>query len=555
MRELAALYAAFAAGRPSPLPRLPIQYADFAVWQRELAARGGAGARSSPTGGRQLGRSPAGPGAAHRPAAPAPSRAPAAARVLAFSAGLAASPPGRWRRREGATLFMVLLAAFQALLHRYTGQDDLVVGTPVANRNRPEIEAADRLLRQHPGPARPTLPGDPAFRELLARVREVALDAYAHQDLPFERLVEELRRSATSPARRCSRSCSASRTRPGARSSCRGSPCAWSRRATGDRQVRPHAHPVEDGGRARRRARVRRRPLRRRHRRAAGRAPRDPARRGRGGPGRRLSRAAPARRGERQQLAVGVEPRGGASAGDAALCTSSSRPRLRGAPDAVAVSSEGETLTYGELDRRADALARRLRRSASGPEVPVALCLERSPEMVVGRAGRPQGRRRLRAPRPGLPAERLRLMLEDSGRPCSCAAPADVLPKRACRARRAAGRLRMDDGAAASSPPVGREPGRTLAYVIYTSGSTGRPKGVVVTHRNVAGCSPPPDPGSASARTTSGPSSTPSPSTSRCGRSGGRWLYGGRLVVVPWRGEPLAGGAGGPAGARAGHGR
>src|SRR5262249_17747048 len=94
-------------------------------------------------------------------------------------------------RREGVTLFMTLLAAFKTLLYRYTGQDDLVIGTPIANRNRPEIERligffVNTLL------LRTALAGDPTFRELLGRVRQVCLEAYAHQDVPFEKLVEEL---------------------------------------------------------------------------------------------------------------------------------------------------------------------------------------------------------------------------------------------------------------------------------------------------------------------------------------------------------------------------
>ena len=86
----------------------------------------------------------------------------------------------------------MLLAGFQALLARYSGQDDLAVGTPIAGRNRGGDRGADRLLRQHAGAARATWRASPTFRELLGRVRETALGAYAHQDLPFEQLVEEL---------------------------------------------------------------------------------------------------------------------------------------------------------------------------------------------------------------------------------------------------------------------------------------------------------------------------------------------------------------------------
>ena len=171
---------------------LPVQYADFAVWQRELAARASAGARSSPTGGsgsraRRRAR------AADRPAAPAGADATAA------RASRSRSPPAlpdaaraRWRRREGATLFMALLAAFQALLARYSGQDDVVVG--IADR-RPHPREIEGLIGFFVNTLvlRTDLAGDPTFRELLRPgARDARSARYAHQDLPFEKLVEEL---------------------------------------------------------------------------------------------------------------------------------------------------------------------------------------------------------------------------------------------------------------------------------------------------------------------------------------------------------------------------
>ena len=142
---------------------------------------------------------------------------------------------------------MVLLAAFQALLARYSGQDDLVVGTPIANRGRGELEKLIGLFI-NTLVLRADLAGDPAFPELVARVREVTLGAYAHQDLPFEKLVEELRRSATSPARPCSRSSSSCRTRRPAQvalSDLPSRPCPGGRPG---RRLRPGVTLIETPG-------------------------------------------------------------------------------------------------------------------------------------------------------------------------------------------------------------------------------------------------------------------------------------------------------------------
>ena len=193
VRELAALYAAFAAGRPSPLPELPVQYADFAVWQRELAARRGARRRSSPTGG---GSWPALPPLLELPTdRPRPAVQTLPRRPAVPLRARRRRWPRRSRRsaaREGATLFMALLAAFQALLaalHRRRTTSRSARRSPAATARETEgligFFVNTLVLRAD-------LAGDPSFRELLARVRETALGAYAHQDLPFEQLVEEL---------------------------------------------------------------------------------------------------------------------------------------------------------------------------------------------------------------------------------------------------------------------------------------------------------------------------------------------------------------------------
>ncbi|HJX26959.1 MAG TPA: condensation domain-containing protein, partial [Thermoanaerobaculia bacterium] len=186
--ELAALYASFAAGMPSPLPELPVQYADFAEWQRRTLS--GQRLERQLAWWRELLADP--------PVLdlPADHRRPPvlSGRGGQLPLGLPADLAGGLRtlaRDEGATLYMILLAAFATLLGRHAGQDDLSVGSPIAGRDLREIEPLIGCF-VNTLTLRVRLAGDPSFRELLARVREVTLGAYDHQGVPFERLVEEL---------------------------------------------------------------------------------------------------------------------------------------------------------------------------------------------------------------------------------------------------------------------------------------------------------------------------------------------------------------------------
>ncbi|HYP54052.1 MAG TPA: condensation domain-containing protein, partial [Pyrinomonadaceae bacterium] len=187
--EVAALYEAYAQGRPSPLEELPIQYADFAAWQRDHL-QGETLAEQLSYWKRQLAGSPAVlelPTDRPRPAAQSFRGASRSFEVSAeTSEALRALA-----RQEGATLFMTLLAAFKVLLHRYTNQTDIVVGTPVAGRRHVETEPLVGLF-VNSLVLRSDLADRPTFRQLLARVRETTLGAEAHQDVPFERLVDEL---------------------------------------------------------------------------------------------------------------------------------------------------------------------------------------------------------------------------------------------------------------------------------------------------------------------------------------------------------------------------
>ena len=189
IREVAALYEAFSAGKPASLPELPIQYADFAVWQRQWL-QGETLERQLGYWKRQLADLPMLQLPADRPRPAVPSH-----RGAKHTALLPRSLAGALKslgQQEQCSLFIVLLAAFDLLLARHSGQEDIPVGTIIANRNRAEIEPligcfVNTLV------LRTDLSGDPSFREVLRRVRETTLGAYDHQDLPFEKLVDELR--------------------------------------------------------------------------------------------------------------------------------------------------------------------------------------------------------------------------------------------------------------------------------------------------------------------------------------------------------------------------
>ena len=188
-RELAALYTALCTGQPVPLPTLPLQYADFAVWQRQWL-QGEVLEAQLAYWKQQLGDTlPVLELPTDRPRPPVQT-SQGARQSLMLPASLTSALKAL-SQKEGITLFMTLVAAFQTLLYRYTGQTDLVVGTPVAGRTRVETEGllgffVNTLV------LRTDLSGNPRFRELLRRVREVTLGAYDHQDLPFEKLVEVL---------------------------------------------------------------------------------------------------------------------------------------------------------------------------------------------------------------------------------------------------------------------------------------------------------------------------------------------------------------------------
>jgi thioesterase domain-containing protein len=189
IQDLGALYQSYVEGRPSPLPVLPIQYADYALWQRGWL-QGGALDRQIRYWQDRLAGAPRVLDLPTDRSRPAVQNFRGASVSLGLPKALADALDS-FAQREGATLFMVLLAAFQVVLSRWSGQQDIVIGTPIAGRTDRRVEGLIGFF-VNMLPLRTDLTGDPTFRELLGRTRDTALGAYAHQDLPFEKLVEEL---------------------------------------------------------------------------------------------------------------------------------------------------------------------------------------------------------------------------------------------------------------------------------------------------------------------------------------------------------------------------
>ncbi|HSF41241.1 MAG TPA: amino acid adenylation domain-containing protein, partial [Thermoanaerobaculia bacterium] len=478
-REVGVLYGAFAEGRPSPLPELPIQYPDYALWQRQwlqgevLAAHLGYWKeRLADPPGLDL--------PADRPRPALGSFRGAWSRTELPLAGALS----RLAHRRGATLYMALLALFKTLLYRYTGQSDLLVGTPIANRNRSEIEGLIGFFANTLA-LRTDLSGNPGFDELIHRVREVTLGAYTHQELPFEKLIEELHPERDTNHNPLFQVVLVLQNFPEA--SVRLPDLTF--RAVevghgttkfdltlflGEDDVGGLAALLEYSTDLFDRSTMGR--LLAHFRVLAESVVDDPER-----PIGDLSLLPEA---ERHQLLV--DWAGKAEPGRSELLLHRRfEARVRRDPAAPAVVFQGERLSYGELNGRANRLARRLRARGVGPEVPVALCLERTPAMVVAILAVLKAGGAYVPLDPAYPRERLGFLLEDSRAPVLLTEESllDRLPpsgaQRLCLEEELPASESADDLDVAVAP-------QSLAYVIYTSGSTGRPKGVLVSHANVA---------------------------------------------------------------------
>ncbi|HYH80747.1 MAG TPA: condensation domain-containing protein, partial [Longimicrobium sp.] len=483
-RELSALYAAYHEGGESPLPELAVQYVDYAVWQREQLQREALD--------RQLGywreRLADAPALLELPT---DHPRPAVQTYRGATVQVELSPELLERlqalgRSEGATLYMTLLGAFQVLLSKYSGSEDVVVGSLGAGRTRKEVEETIGFF-VNTLVLRTDLSGDPGFREVLRRARAVTLGAHEHQEVPFERLVAELqpeRSLSHSPLFQVMFALQNAVERgvalPGLEVSEVGAELASAKfdlfltakaTAQGLRVGLNYSTDLFERGTALRMLGHLERVLEQ----VA--ADADV----------RLSRLELLGEAERALVLEAWNDTAAEVPADRCIHELFEAQAAR-TPGAVAVRFEEESLTYRELNEHANQLAHSLRRRGVGPEVRVGICLERSLEMVVAILAVLKAGGAYVPLDPGYPAERLAFILADSAAPV-------LLTRETLRgalpAREGVEVVSLDGAAeeiaaqSAENAESGAGPG-SLSYVIYTSGSTGAPKGALIEHRNVA---------------------------------------------------------------------
>ena len=468
VRELAALYEAYTAGRPSPLQELSIQYADFAAWQRdwlqgERLEEQLSYWRAQLSDAPQLLKLPT-----DRPRPPVQSYK-GAHETLFLCESLSRSLK-ELSRREGATLFMTLLAAFSTLLYRYSSQRDVLVGTPIANRNRAETESligffVNTLI------FRTRLSERMTFRELLGQVRETALEAYAHQDLPFEKLVEELqpqRSLSHSPVFQVMFDLQNAPMRDLELQGLRLTPLPFDSRmakfdlvltvAETDGRMSGQLEYNTDLFDA---ATIRRMTRHLEHLLETAVS----------NPDEQVSRLPLLTDDERRQILF--EWNDTQVENPPASCIHELFEQQAAAnPHAVALVHKDEQLTCRELNERANKLAHHLRTLGTGPENLVGVCLERSAEAVVAILGILKAGGAYLPLDPSYPRERLSWMLADAG--AQIVITEEYLER---NAEEIETQITADLRTTIN--------GENLAYVIYTSGSTGKPRGVLISHRNL----------------------------------------------------------------------
>jgi hypothetical protein len=409
-RELSALYGAFSQGQPSSLPELPIQYADYAVWQREWLQSERLNQLITYWKSR-LSDAPMLEISTDRPR-PAIQSCRGQSQSFSLSSDLTEGLKAL-SRRERVTPFMTLLAAFQVLLHRYSGQDDIVIGTPSAGRSNLELEGligyfVNTLV------LRTDLSGDPSFRELLARVRVVALEAYANQDMPFEKLVEVLNSQRDQSRHPLFQVMFILQNTPDEKLQLNEMTAEYLQVGAGTTKFDLTLEMSETSN----------------------------GLEGRIEYATDLFEASTIDRfiGHFQTLLSGVIDQPETHLSELPLLTELERHQLlvewndtcsdypkdkcihqlfeeqvARSPEAVAVAYEDQQLTYQQLNAQANQLAHYLRSLGVGPEVLIAICLERSMEMVVGLLAILKAGGAYVPLDPAYPKERLVFMLEDSG--------------------------------------------------------------------------------------------------------------------------------------------
>jgi len=478
IREVSLLYRAFATGQSSPLPPLPIQYADYAIWQRQWL-QGDRMMQQLAYWQQRLANAPTVLNL------PTDRPRPPVQTVRGGLRSLRLSPPltqalKALSQEANATLFMTLLAGFKALLYRYTGQTDLLIGSPVLNRNRAELEGLigcflSTLVM------RTDVAGNPSFRELLLRVRDTAIAAYVHQDLPFEKLVDSLplERNLSHPP--LFQVMFTLQSAPVGELSLPGltlSPVQSSNTtAKFDLTLMFEEDEAELKGRLEYNADLFEPETIQRlaaHLQVLLAAIVQQ-------PDQRLSELpllTPAEHPQRQQWnqTDTAVPQQGLHTLIAA--------QVERTPETIALRFEDQTLSYQQLNAQANQLAHYLQRQGIQPDTPVGICLERSPQMVVALLAVLKAGGAYLPLDPAFPQARLAWMLQDAQVPLLLTQSQLQSALPACPGTQV---LCLDqlETTLATEPttnPVSLATPQNLAYIIYTSGSTGKPKGVQIPH-------------------------------------------------------------------------
>ncbi|ETX03443.1 MAG: hypothetical protein ETSY1_00010, partial [Candidatus Entotheonella factor] len=489
-RELDALYSTQVAGQSSLLSERPLQYADFAQWQRQWLS-GEVLATQLAYWEQQLADVPA------RLELPTDHPRPRVQTFKGQTEWFDVVPPvaealTALSRRSGVSLFMTLYAAFVVLLYRYSGQDDIVIGTPIANRHYREIESTLGFFVNTLA-LRTDVSGQPSFDTLLKRVRQVMLSGYAHQDIPFEQILSELdveRTLSHAPLFQVMFALDNAPAAPFAFGDLEVTPVAVDN-VTAKFDLTLYLSENSQAGSSRSKAGLKggieyntdlfecetiQRMISHFQQLLAGLV---------ADPNQPIDTLPLLSEAERQQVLLAWNNTRTTYPHD--LCIHQLfEHRVEQQPDAIALVFDETCLTYSQLNRRANQLAHYLQELGVGPEVMVGLCLERSPEMVVGVLGILKAGGAYLPLDPAYPRERLTFMLADTNAPV-------ILTQQQVRHQVAdteAEIICLDTAweqwsGKSTATPVTHLTAQHLAYVMYTSGSTGRPKGIGITHQSV----------------------------------------------------------------------